>query len=185
MSVSQIFNMKIISNCRAVRGWIIISKNLKLLDFSCSNLTDKRNQIIWNSVWILPNFTTRMGSDWIKITKDCGFQLMICRGLISYDSLNHKLCSSIGAGNMTNRKTFINWNFFRFSVNGTWRAENQNIYLRQIHLFKQDNGSGDIVVVVSQGIFGWFSNRLQCSEVNNCKDVVMVGKNLFQNRPII
>ena len=167
MSGSEIHHMDIISDSGSVMGVVIVSEDVQTISFSDGNLGYIRQQVIWNSLWILADKPAFMGADGVKVPQENDVPFRIGGMEVCQHLFNHPFGPSIRIGRRALRAFLGDWNKCRISVDGGRGAEYNIFYLMIFHTVHQIKCSSQAVVVVLYGFLHRFANCLQPGKMNH------------------
>ena len=124
-----------------------------------------------------------MGSDGVKVTKQHHLPLRIGYKDIRQHLLQHTLGLSIGIGNLTLGAFLGNGNKCRIAVYGSRRTEYDVLYAVVSHLIAENQGSGDIIIVILDGLAYRLAHGLIACEMDDGIDLLLI-KDGVQRIPI-
>mmetsp|Transcript_9688 Transcript_9688/g.18223 ORF Transcript_9688/g.18223 Transcript_9688/m.18223 type:complete len:234 (-) Transcript_9688:425-1126(-) len=115
VSVSQVDDMDVVPDSRAVPCLVVRSKDAQLFSPSHCNLLHVRHQVVGYAFRVLSNQSGRVSSHWIEVTKKNDSPLGIAFTQISQNFFDEKLRSPVRVCSRQG-EVLQNWDFFRVAI---------------------------------------------------------------------
>ena len=182
MPLCQVYHMDIIPDAGAVRRGIIVAEYPQAGQLAHCHLGNVGYQIVGDAVGILPDEPAGMRPDGVEVPECHHAPFRIRNHQIPQELLDHHLGVAVRVGGGGGHVLSVGHRVM-YPVYGGRGGEYQLLAAILPHSLEQQQGAGQIVVIILQGLGNGFSHCLQSGKVDHSVDAV-IGKNLLHARKI-
>src|SRR5450830_24949 len=168
----QVDHVDVIAHAGAVRSRVIAAIHGQLLTLAAGHLGDVGHQVVGNAVRGFTDQAAFVGTHGIEVAQQRDAPGRPGPRQVAQHLFDHQLAAAVGIGGGQG-KIFRDGHGGRVAIHGGRGTEHQGLDTELLHRFKQHDGTGDVVVVVAQGLFDGFAHRFQTREVDDGVDLVV------------
>ena len=176
--------MDVIANAGAINGRVVIAIHRQLRQLARSHLADIRQEVVGQSVGILPNQTAAVRAYGVEIAQQRDAPAWVSGAQIAEAALHHDLRLPVWVGRRAGWQLLVQWHLVRLAIYRGRRAEHKFENVGDGHGFAQDERAGDVIAVIQQRFGNAFAHCFEAGEVHDSVDAV-VGENTVEQSAII
>ena len=173
MTHCKVHDVDIVADAGAVRRVVIVSEDTEAYQLAHCNLGDIGQQVVRDPLRVLADPSGRMGADGVEIPEQHDVPLRIRRVQVREDLFQHGLGAAVGIRDFSLRAVLGDRDKGRVPVDRGAGGEHDALHAVAPHAVAEDQGPGDIVVIVFQRLVDRLTHCLQAGEMNDRVDLFL------------
>ena len=178
MPLGEVDDVDVVAHAGAVGGRVIVAVDREALELAGGHLGDIGEEVIRDAVRVLADEAALVGADGVEVAQQRDAPVLVRHPEVAEDVLDHQLGRAVGVGGREG-EVLPDRDRFGRAVNSGGGAEDQVLDPVFLHQLTEDEGAGDVVVVVAERLGDAFADRLEAREMDDRVDLGL-GKDLFK-----
>ena len=170
--------MDVVTDAGSVGRIVIVAIDRQAFQLAAGDSGNIGQQVVRDTVGFFTDQSRGMCTDGVEVTKQSDRPFLVRYTEILEDHLDHQFGGAIGVGGREG-EVFPDGQRSRGAINGCRRGEDDLLNIVLPHLLAEDDGAGQVVVIVFQRFLDTLTNRLESGEVDNRVDIGVFVKNFF------
>ena len=179
MAAGQIHHMDIVAHAGAIRGGVVVAKDVHFFQLADRHLGDIRHQVIGDAVGVLTDEAGLVGADGVEVAQQRHIQAGISLADILQDTLGEGLGGAVGVGGGTHREVLGNGHAGGVAVDGGGRAEHEVLAAVAAHHIQNDQCAVEVIIIVFDRLGDALAHSLVGRKLDDRGDVRALGEDLF------
>ena len=179
MAAGQVHNVDVVTHTGAVRGGVVVAKDVHLFQLAHSHLGNVGHQVIGDAVGVLADQAALVGTDGVEIAQQGHVQLRVCMADILQDALGKGLGGAVGVGGSTHGEVLGDGHTGGVAVDGSGGAEHEVVAAVAAHHVQNDQRAVEVIVVVLDGLRNAFAHSLVGCKLDDSGNVRALGEDLL------
>ena len=179
MAPGQIHNMDVVTHTGAVRGGVVVAKDVHLFQLAHSHLGNVGHQVIGDAVGVLADQAALVGADGVEVAQQRHIQAGVSLADVLQDALGEGLGGAVGVGGSTHREVLGDGHTGGVAVDGGGGAEHEVMAIMMAHHVQNDQRAVEVIVVVLDGLGHALAHSLVGCKLDDGGDVRALGEDLL------
>ena len=179
MRRSQVVDVNVVANARAVWRGIVVAENANALTFTNRHLQHDRDQVRLGIV-VFPDVARQRSPGRVEISQCC-VPDPVSPGIILQSPFDDQLREPVGIDRLLGF-VFSDGHRGRLAVGGRSTGKDDLRNVDRPHRLEQRTGGHYVVLVIAMGELNRLTNLGKCGKVHDCLDRVLLHGSLQQDR---
>ena len=184
MAGSQVADVNVVAYAGAVRGIVVVAKDMNGLSLANGGLSHVRNEVVGNACRIFADKAGLVRANGIEVAEQDNVPCGICGMHVGEDLLDHPFCPAVWVGRRLFRAFFSQGQRVRIAIDGCRAGEDDGFAIVCAHHVQQGERGAEVIGVVLNRLSNGFSNGLEARKMNNAVDMVRI-KDTIELRAIV
>ena len=179
MAPSQIHNVDVVTHTGAVRGGVVVAKDVHLFQLAHSHLGNVGHQVVGDAVGVLADQAALVGTDGVEVAQQRHIQAGVSLADVLQNALGEGLGGAVGVGGSTHGEVLGDGHAGGVAIDGCGRAEHEVVAVVMAHHVQNDQRAVEVIIVVLDGLGHALAHSLVGCKLDDGGDVRALGEDLL------
>ena len=171
MAAGQIHHVDVVAHAGAVRGGIVVAKDMHLFQLAHGHLGDIGHEVIGDAVGVLADEAGLVRTNGVEVAQQGHVQAGVCLAHILQDALGEHLGRAVGVGGGTGGEVLGDGHTGGVAIDGCGRAEHEVVAVVMAHHVQNDQRAVEVVVIVFNGLGNTLAHGLVGCKLDHSSNV--------------